>query len=417
MAGLPEDARRTSGAVDAPAPHGERLVVASYRHSLEPRGVVLAVGVLLGGVVLLFVLRAIIGPLIFIAITIALAEALRPPVDLLHRRGIARGPAVLLVYGVIAAVVFLLASWLLAPLLAQAGGLIRDIPSYTGRIQSEIGRLQALMQDQHVPAALSDQINTVVARLLHTAIDLPQQIFNVFVTGLVMAFLAFFWLTSTPQLKELALSITPPRLHKLLLEIMAEESRVLGSWLRGSLINMALLGATMSTALLLLHVPYALLLGVFTALTQTIPYVGPWLSGAPTVGLAYLTGGPAHAAWVLVVFVLVQEVSSIVFTPLVIRSTVRLHPFVVTCAFLIGGALFGFAGVVLAVPLAAALQVPIMRLLLPALQRRARAGKGAGEGAQAAPAPAEEDMPRDAPDDMPGMATTATRRVAERSSR
>jgi len=91
--------------------------------------------------------------------------------------------------------------------------------------------------------------------------------------------------------------------------------------------------------------------------------------------LAYLTSGLTHAIWVLVVFVLVQEVSSIVFTPLVIHSTVQLHPFVVTCAFLIGGALFGFPGIVLAVPLAAALQVPVMRLLLPALQRRAHGGE------------------------------------------
>jgi len=84
---------------------------------------------------------------------------------------------------------------------------------------------------------------------------------------------------------------------------------------------------------------------------------------------------------------------------------VRLHPFVVTCAFLIGGALFGFAGVVLAVPLAAALQVPIMRLLVPALQRRARAGEGAPT------APPEEDMPNDAP----GMAPSVTRVVGPSS--
>ena len=383
MARLPQDVRWTPKKAteatvtpDRPAgPGGDRPVVVRYQHGLDPRGVFLAVGVLLGGVVLLFVLQAIIGPLIFIAITIAVAEALRPPVELLHRRGIGRGPAVLLVYGVIAAILFLLLSWLLAPFLAQAGALIRDIPTYSGRLQVEINRLQTLMRDQHVPSALSDQIGAFAGRVLHTVIALPQQIFNVFVTGLVMAFLVFFWLTSTPQLKGLMLSITPPRLHKTLLELLVEESRVLGGWLQGSLINMALLGTTMAVVLFLLGVPYALLLGVFAALTQIIPYVGPWISVVPTIGLAYLTSGLTHAVWVLVAFVLVQEISSIVFTPLVIHSTVQLHPFVVTCAFLIGGALFGFPGIVLAVPLAAALQVPVMRLLLPALQRRARAGE------------------------------------------
>lgn len=398
MAGLPRDAGEDAGE-DAAWPPGarrdERRVLLRYQHSLEPHSVVLAVGILLGGVALLFALHAIIGPLIFVAITITVAEALRPPVELLHRRGVARGPAVLLVYGVITAVVFLLLSWLLAPFLAQAGGLIRDIPTYIGRLQVEINWLQALMHDQHVPGALSDQFGAFVGRLLRTAIALPQQIFTVFVTGLVMAFLVFFWLTSTPQLKRLALSVTPPRSHALLLELAAEESRVLGSWLRGSLINMALLGTTTAVALLLLGVPYALLLGIFTALTQTIPYVGPWISGAPTVALAYLRGGSGHdighAAWVLVVYILVQEVSSIVFTPLIIHSTVQLHPFVVTCAFLIGGALFGFPGIILAVPLAAALQVPTARLLIPALQRRAH-GEGTrgpvdAEAAEAAEAP------------------------------
>ncbi|MCA1597706.1 MAG: AI-2E family transporter, partial [Chloroflexi bacterium] len=287
MARLPKDVRlapemprapEARDALDGAAtPSGDRQFVVRYQHGLDPRGVFLAVGVLLGGVVLLFILQAIIGPLIFIAITIAVAEALRPPVELLHRRGIGRGPAVLLVYGVIAAIVFLLLSWLLAPFLAQAGALIRDIPTYSGRLQVEINRLQTLMRDQHVPSALSDQIGAFAGRLLHTVIALPQLIFNVFVTGLVMAFLVFFWLTSTPQLKGLLLSITPPRLQKTLLELLAEESRVLGGWLQGSLINMALLGTTMAVVLFLLGVPYALLLGVFAALTQIIPYVGPWI--------------------------------------------------------------------------------------------------------------------------------------------
>ena len=331
----------------------------------------MAVGILLGGVVLLLLLRAIIGPIVFIAVTIAIAEALRPPVELLHRRGIARGPAVLLVYALIAAVIFVIASYLLAPFLAQAGSLIRNFPRYVGQAQGEISRLQALMADQHVPAALSDQVNSLATNLLHTVITIPQRIFNVLVTALVMAFLVLFWLTSTPQLKALLLSIAPPRSHKMLLDLLAEESHVLGGWLRGTLINMALLGAVMSVALLLLRVPYALLLGIFAGLTQTIPYVGPWISGVPTVVLAYLTAGPTHAIWVALTFVGVQELSSIVFTPLVVRSTVRLHPFVVTCAFLIGAAVYGYAGVIIAVPLAAALQVPIVRLLIPALHRRA----------------------------------------------
>jgi predicted PurR-regulated permease PerM len=191
-----------------------------------------------------------------------------------------------------------------------------------------------------------------------------------------MALLALFWLSSTPTLMRLLLSVTPEHTHTTLLEILAEESRVLGGWVRGVLVNMALLGSLSAVALLLFDVPYALLLGLLAGLTQVIPYVGAWLAGIPAVTLAYLAGGPRHAAQVAAVYVVLQEVAGVVLVPLVMRSTVRLHPLLTTIALLIGAALLGLAGAVLAVPLTAALQVPIARVVVPALQRRA--GRQAG---------------------------------------
>jgi len=137
--------------------YGERRVVLRYQHSIEWRSVVLAVGGLLGGVLLLLFLRAIVGPLVFIAITISIAEALRPPVEFLHRRGIGRGPAVLLVYGVIAATAFCALSFLLSPFVAQINGLFRDLPSYVAQLQKP--SYVAQLQKPSYVAQLQEEIN------------------------------------------------------------------------------------------------------------------------------------------------------------------------------------------------------------------------------------------------------------------
>jgi predicted PurR-regulated permease PerM len=276
----------------------------------------------------------------------------------------------------LAAIAFVVLSVLLRPLLVQATSLERNLPLYAGRAQQELTRLQQSIRDTELLTPLGDQIRSLVAGTLRIALALPQQLLGAFITALFMALLALFWLSSTPALMRLLLSVTPEHTHTSLLEILAEESRVLGGWVRGVLVNMALLGSLSAVALLLFDVPYALLLGLLAGLTQVIPYIGAWLAGIPAVALAYLAGGPLHAAQVAAVYVVLQEVAGVVLVPLVMRSTVRLHPLLTTIALLIGAALLGLAGAVLAVPLTAALQVPIARVVVPALQRRA--GRQAG---------------------------------------
>jgi predicted PurR-regulated permease PerM len=347
-------------------------VALRHEHSIAPRSVALGVGSLLGGVVLLLLVRAILGPLLLIAAGIIFAETLRPAVELLGRRGLPRGVAVLLVYLVLAALAFGVLSVLLNPLLVQTTTLVRHLPEYAGRAQQVLTRLQQSISDTQLLTPLGDQIKSLVAATLHIALGLPQELAGAFITALFIALLALFWLSSTPTLVQLVLSLTPPRHHQTMLEILAEESRVLGGWVRGVLVNMALLGSFSAVALLLFNVPYALLLGFLAGLTQVIPYVGAWIAGVPAVVLAYLAGGPIHAAQVAAVYVVLQEVAGVVLVPLVMRSTVRLHPLLTTVALLIGAALLGLAGAVLAVPLAAALEVPVARVVIPALQRRAR---------------------------------------------
>ena len=132
----------------------------------------------------------------------------------------------------------------------------------------------------------------------------------------------------------------------------AAETR-LGMWVRGQLILMASIGVATSVAYTLLGVPASLLLGLFAALAEAIPIVGPLIGAIPAV-LVAATVSPQLALVVAGVYVVIQLVEGNVLVPLVMRNTIGISPFLVILSVLIGGAAGGFAGALLAVPIAAA---------------------------------------------------------------
>jgi predicted PurR-regulated permease PerM len=158
--------------------------------------------------------------------------------------------------------------------------------------------------------------------------------------------------------------------------------RSLGGYVRGVLIAMVLIGVFTGLGLGVLGVPYALLLGVLAGLTEAIPYIGPWLSGAVAVIVSLVTVDPLKAVEVLVLFLLVQQLEGNLVQPLVMSRSVHLDPLLVLVAILIGSELLGLMGAVLAVPFAALLQSLVTHAIAPAI----RAAMGHGEPPAAAPA-------------------------------
>ena len=128
------------------------------------------------------------------------------------------------------------------------------------------------------------------------------------------------------------------------------------------------MGALSTLALWIIGVPFALVLGVLSGVLSFVPYVGFAVSLVPPVILA-LAEDPIKAVWVVVVFVLLQQVELDLIYPLLMRRAVSLHPAVVVFALFVSGLLFGLLGLVLAVPLAAASQVLVRRLWVERMDR------------------------------------------------
>lgn len=183
-------------------------------------------------------------------------------------------------------------------------------------------------------------------------------IFGVFTT-LIMT---FYMLIDSWNLRESFLRLFPrdrrPRVDAASREVMAKVS----AWLAGQLVLAAAIGITSAIGLWALGVPYFYVLALVTAIGEMIPIVGPILSAIPAAGVA-ATVSLKTAAFVLLFFVLQQQLESHVLVPKIMSRQVGVSPVTVIVALLIGGSLAGIFGAILAVPTAAILQVVAAEIL------------------------------------------------------
>jgi predicted PurR-regulated permease PerM len=137
--------------------------------------------------------------------------------------------------------------------------------------------------------------------------------------------------------------------------------KALAGYVRGQLILSTVIGASAGVGMWLLGtfglVPgaerYALLFGVWTAVIEVIPYIGPWLSAVPPAVYA-LVVDPVSVLWVLALFIFIYQVEGHIVVPNVMANALRLHPLLVIFGLLAGGELYGIAGVLMALPTMAA---------------------------------------------------------------
>jgi predicted PurR-regulated permease PerM len=149
--------------------------------------------------------------------------------------------------------------------------------------------------------------------------------------------------------------VIPPDYEPQALKIYSHSRRLIGSWFRTQLLLSLIMGLIVWIGLLLLHVPYAFLIGFIAAACELVPFVGPIISGAIGVVTA-LTISSTLALYTLIFFLIAQQFESNLLVPLLNRRSVGLHPVIVIVALLIGAEIGGFLGIVIAVPAAAVFQ-------------------------------------------------------------
>ena len=373
----PAPNRQPAAAAPADAPADAHASKPAFSITIAPHTIWYAAGaVIVLAVLWLLVTKALAALLIFF-VAIIIGEAARPIVLQLEKRRVPRPLGVLLV---VTAVLALLIWILLAPLVAEVGALSANAPTYTTKLQEWIsGWTSALQANKlfggffsNIASQVFNSLQGMIPSLISVPFTLLTGAFGALLSLVVTVTLTVFWLSSSARLKPFLVGLFPERLQPRVDDIFADMGRSLGGYVRGVLIAMLLIGVFTGAGLGVLGVPYALLLGVLAGLTEAIPYLGPWLSGAVSVIVALVTVDPLKALEVAVLFLLVQQLEGNLVQPLVMSRSVHLDPLLVLIAILVGSELLGLMGAVLAVPFAALLQSVVTHAIAPAIRAAAR---------------------------------------------
>ena len=169
--------------------------------------------------------------------------------------------------------------------------------------------------------------------------------------------LAMYILIDLERFKANTLGMTPPKHREEFAFVSGQVGTALSSFVRGQLLVAIIVGAASSLGMWLIDLPFWLLIGIIAGFLNLIPFMGPVVGGALAVLVALLNGSVTQAIWAVLIMVAIQQVDNHVITPLVQRTRVNLSPLVIVLALIIGGTVAGLLGVLVAVPMTAAIRI------------------------------------------------------------
>lgn len=325
-----------------------------------------ALGVLTAWV-LVQALIEIRGVFINILVALFLAVGLNPIIEYLRRRGLPRWAAILTVCAALVLFTAVFVWTLVPPLTQQVTEFAENVPSYLRQLQQN-----PLMADLDERFGIIDQ-----AQSLLTSADFGQQVFggvfgigqavlNSLVATFTVLILTLFFMASLPGITETGYRLVPRSRRSGVRELGDEIVRRVGDFIGGQLLIAAIGGVVAFIYLTAIGSGYALTLALVVAVTALIPLVGTTI-GALAASLAVGIGDLFLGGVTLVFFLVYQQIESYVISPRIMQRSVDVAPTVTITSALIGGAMLGLVGALIAVPAAAAITLILQRVVFPRL--------------------------------------------------
>lgn len=318
------------------------------------------------GMGILTMLPYLAQPLALLVVAVTFAEALSPTVVRLSRH-MRRNLAIGVVYGALAIVAAGI-GWLIVPaLLNQAQALIDRAPTLLAQAQQYVDRW-----DRVTGGRLAGLVTAWPERIGRVLMKLPMELATAIFDVLLVVFLSVYWLAGAPRIKGFALSLLKPRHRARAAVVLHEVGRNMGGYVRGTMINAAIMGVLAWIGLFAIGVPFALVLGVLTMLGELVPILGPVIVGV-IVALIALTRSVELAVGAVVLYTVLIQVEGHVLTPNIMRRQTNVPQTLVLFAIVVGGGAGGLLGVIVSVPIAAAFRVFVLEVLAPWERRLAGA--------------------------------------------
>ena len=329
-----------------------------------------SVGAVLLGYVLLFIADSIRVIWLPVAFGAGLVFLLEPAVKGFERIRVPRWLGTILSFLVLLALILAAVALVLPTVREQAGELATKLPDlYMSAIDwaREFGAnvgvdIDDLLSQESIELWLNDPANQETIQNLLIGFGagagtLLRGVTESIAIVVLAPVLAIYILIDLDRFKRGSLDLTPPKLRDETAFVAGQVGTALGSFVRGQLLVAVIVGIASSIGMWLIDLPFWLIIGILAGFLNLIPFLGPIVGGAVAVLVALLNGDPSQAIWAVVIFVVIQQVDNHLITPLVQRARVNLSPLVIVLALIIGGSIAGLLGVLVAVPITAALRI------------------------------------------------------------
>jgi predicted PurR-regulated permease PerM len=298
---------------------------------------------------------------------------LNPFVGLLQRLKLPRILAIVVIYVVIIGIITLIIGNLIPMISKQVMAFVNDVPSYYKETMQFIDHLSeteqfkwVMTQDYFSISNIVKELNDYVATLPNRITDSFSNIFsavtNIAVTIITVPFLLFYMFKDGGKFPDMVAKFFPSSYRKEGLKTLKETGDTLAAYINGQVTVALFVGLVSFIGYVIIGLPYALVMALIVAVTNIIPYVGPFLGGAPAVIIA-LFDSPTKAILVIIVITVAQQLEGNVLSPLILGKKLDTHPATIIILLLVAGNLAGILGLILAVPFYAVAKTIILNFV------------------------------------------------------
>jgi predicted PurR-regulated permease PerM len=325
-------------------------------------GTMVMVVFVLAGAYAFWLLR---GLALLVLAAIVIASAIEPGVSFFIRRRLPRFIAALLTYVLVFGSVFALIYFFFPPIIADAATFMTAMPKYLNTINvpsSFQGLANATdfigtqgQTSSFVQTLLSFQSVFSSTTSTSGVLQLVATFFGGIFSLILVIVLSFYFALQDTGVDDFLRLVMPVKYEDYSVDLWKRSQKKIGRWMQGQILLSVIVGILVYLGLLIIGIPYALILAVFTALAEIIPIFGSLMAGTIAIIVAYSSGGVALAAIVFGLFIVVNQFESNLIYPLIVKKVVGVPPLLVIVALIAGYTVAGFLGALLSVPVSAVL--------------------------------------------------------------
>lgn len=300
--------------------------------------------------------------LLRVVVAVFLAVSLDPAVRWLTARGVRRGLAVAIIFTVFLAILAAFLMSVIPPLVNQFGQLVRHFPDFLQSLQGRSAQFRELNTRFQLSSRIEDVLGQLPARVTGGVLGVTSQVFGAVVSFLTVVVFTVYFLLDLPRLRHGVVRLFPVDRRERYGRVVDIMVNKVGDYMIGRLAIGFIAGVVAFAGLSALGVPYPLPLAIFIALLDLIPLIGHPIGSVAALIVALITKDLWPTTVLLaIIFLVYQQIENYFIGPRVLRHSVDISAAAVLLAALIGAAILGVVGALVAIPIAAALKVVLVQ--------------------------------------------------------